>query len=116
MGKLSKDKRDIYYRLAKQNNYRSRAAYKLLQIDSYFHLFQNSSIVVDLCAAPGGFSQVCAEKLKNKPNTKIISVDLLEIVPIEGVDIIIGDITNQETLQKILSLGGGQKVDLVLCD
>ena len=41
MGKLSKDKRDIYYRLAKQNNYRSRAAYKLIQIDSYFNLLEN---------------------------------------------------------------------------
>lgn len=116
MGKLSKDKRDIYYRLAKQNNYRSRAAYKLIQIDSYFNLLENSSLIVDLCAAPGGFSQVCSERLKEKKNKKIISVDLQEIAPIEGVDIIIGDITNQETLQKILSLGGNKKVDLILCD
>lgn len=116
MGKLSKDKRDIYYRLAKQNNYRSRAAYKLIQVDSYFNLLENSSIIVDLCAAPGGFSQVCSERLKNKSEKKIISVDLQEIAPIDGVDIIIGDITNQETLQKILLLGGNKKVDLVLCD
>ena len=116
MGKLSKDKRDIYYRLAKQNNYRSRAAYKLIQVDSYFNLLENSSIIVDLCAAPGGFSQVCSERLKNKAEKKIISVDLQEISPIDGVDIIIGDITNQETLQKILLLGGNKKVDLVLCD
>lgn len=116
MGKLSKDKRDIYYRLAKQNNYRSRAAYKLIQIDSYFNLLEKSSFIVDLCAAPGGFSQVCSEKLKNKQDKKIISVDLQEIAPIEGVNIIIGDITNQETLQKILSLGENKKVDLVLCD
>ena len=116
MGKLSKDKRDIYYRLAKQNNYRSRAAYKLIQVDSYFNLLENSSIIVDLCAAPGGFSQVCSERLKNKPEKKIISVDLQEIAPIDGVDIILGDITNQETLQKIFLLGGNKKVDLVLCD
>lgn len=116
MGKLSKDKRDIYYRLAKQNNYRSRAAYKLIQVDSYFNLLENSSIIVDLCAAPGGFSQVCSERLKDKSEKKIISVDLQEIAPIDGVDIIIGDITNQETLQKILLLGGNKKVDLVLCD
>ena len=116
MGKLSKDKRDIYYSLAKQNNYRSRAAYKLIQVDSHFNLLENSSLIVDLCAAPGGFSQVCSQRLKDKPNKKIISVDLQEIAPIEGVDIIVGDITNQETLQKILLLGGNQKVDLVLCD
>ena len=109
-------KRDIYYRLAKQNNYRSRAAYKLIQIDSYFNLLEKSSLIVDLCGAPGGFSQVCSERLKNKLEKKIISVDLQEIAPIEGVDIIKGDITNQETLQKILFLGGNKKVDLVLCD
>ena len=116
MGKLSKDKRDIYYRLAKQNNYRSRAAYKLIQIDSYFNLLENSSLIVDLCAAPGGFSQVCSERLRDKKEKKIISVDLQEIAPIEGVDILIGDITNQETLQKILLLADNKKVDLVLCD
>ena len=116
MGKLSKDKRDIYYRLAKQNNYRSRAAYKLIQIDSYFNLLEKSSLIVDLCGAPGGFSQVCSERLKNKSRKKIICVDLQEIAPIDEVDIIKGDITNQETLQKILFLGGNKKVDLVLCD
>ena len=61
-------------------------------------------------------SQVCSERLKDKSEKKIISVDLQEIAPIDGVDIIIGDITNQETLQKILLLGGNKKVDLVLCD
>ena len=48
MGKLSKDKRDIYYRLAKQNNYRSRAAYKLIQIDSYVNLLEKSSLTFSL--------------------------------------------------------------------
>ena len=69
-----------------------------------------------MCTAPGGFSQVCSERLKEKKDKKIISVDLQEIAPIEGVDILIGDITNQTTLQKILSLADNKKVDLVLCD
>ena len=112
MGKLSKDKRDIYYRLAKQNNYRSRAAYKLIQVDYHFNLLENSSLIVDLCAAPGGFSQVCSKRLKSKKSKKIISVDLQEIAPIEDVDILMGDITNQETLQKILELSENKKVDL----
>ena len=116
MGKLSKDKRDIYYRLAKQNNYRSRAAYKLIQVDSYFNLLENSSLIVDLCSAPGGFSQVCSERLRDKKDKKIISVDLQEISPIEGVDILVGDITYQDTLKKILLLADNKKVDLVLCD
>ena len=55
MGKTSKDKRDIYYRKAKEIGYRARSAFKLLQIDEEYNLFQNVSKVVDLCAAPGQY-------------------------------------------------------------
>jgi len=126
MGKISKDKRDIYYRLAKQKGYRSRSAFKLLQIDQFFNIFQNSNYVVDLCAAPGGWSQVAFQKLSEKfkkdiedqsnKNFKIISVDLQEMSPIEGVDILIGDITNQSTLLEIINLSDNKMIDLVLCD
>lgn len=116
MGKLSKDKRDIYYRLAKQNNYRSRSAFKLLQIDNAFDIFKNVNTVVDLCAAPGGWSGVCSQKLSNRPNKKIISIDLQQFAPIEGVDIIIGDITNQEVLKKIILTANNQPIDLIICD
>ena len=116
MGKISKDKRDIYYRLAKQNNYRSRSAYKLLQIDQKFNIFNNIATVVDLCAAPGGWSQVCSEKLSNIPNKKIISVDLQKFAEIEGVDIIVGDITNQEILKQIIKTANNQPIDLIICD
>jgi tRNA (cytidine32/guanosine34-2'-O)-methyltransferase len=61
MGKVAKDKRDIYYRLAKQKGYRSRSAFKILQINDYFNIFENTKYIVDLCAAPGGWSQVAAE-------------------------------------------------------
>ena len=67
MGKISKDKRDIYYRLAKQMGYRSRSAFKLLQVDNYFNIFSNVKTIVDLCAAPGGWSQVASQKLKDVP-------------------------------------------------
>lgn len=128
MGKTSKDKRDIYYRLAKQKGYRSRSAFKLLQIDNYFNIFNNCNYVVDLCSAPGGWSQVAFKKLSEKHSKenslnenknkdfKIISVDLQEMSPIEGVDILIGDITNQSTLLEIIKLSENKLIDLVICD
>jgi tRNA (cytidine32/guanosine34-2'-O)-methyltransferase len=58
MGRASKDKRDIYYRLAKEMGYRARSAYKLLQLDEEFAIFAGVNRAVDLCAAPGSWSQV----------------------------------------------------------
>ncbi|KAF2269668.1 uridine-2'-O--methyltransferas-like protein TRM7 [Lojkania enalia] len=63
MGKSSKDKRDAYYRLAKEEGWRARSAYKLLQLDEEFNLFENVTRVVDLCAAPGSWSQVLSRVL-----------------------------------------------------
>ncbi|KAF2870314.1 uridine-2'-O--methyltransferas-like protein TRM7 [Massariosphaeria phaeospora] len=63
MGKSSKDKRDAYYRLAKEQGWRARSAYKLLQLDEQFDLFANVTRVVDLCAAPGSWSQVLSRVL-----------------------------------------------------
>ena len=58
MGKSSKDKRDIYYRLAKEQGWRARSAFKLLQVNEEFSIFEGVSKAVDLCAAPGSWSQV----------------------------------------------------------
>lgn len=55
MGKTSKDKRDIYYRLAKEEGWRARSAFKLIQIDEIFQIFEGVTRVVDLCAAPGKY-------------------------------------------------------------
>ncbi|KAI9665870.1 MAG: hypothetical protein M1821_003805 [Bathelium mastoideum] len=63
MGKSSKDKRDAYYRLAKEQGWRARSAFKLIQLDEQFNLFENVSRVVDLCAAPGSWSQVLSRVL-----------------------------------------------------
>lgn len=113
MGKISKDKRDIFYRLAKQNKYHSRSAYKLLQIDSYFNIFEDVNTIVDLCAAPGGWTQICAEKSKA---SKIVSVDLQKFsLDFNNVSIIIGDITNHSTLKKIFDSVNSQ-IDLIICD
>jgi tRNA (cytidine32/guanosine34-2'-O)-methyltransferase len=63
MGRLSRDKRDIFYRLAKEKGYRARSAFKLLQLDAEFNLFRGVKRAVDLCAAPGSWSQVLSDKL-----------------------------------------------------
>jgi tRNA (cytidine32/guanosine34-2'-O)-methyltransferase len=67
MGRTSKDKRDIYYRLAKEEGWRARSAFKLLQIDEEFQLFHNVVRAVDLCAAPGSWSQVLSRTLRYGP-------------------------------------------------
>ena len=133
MGKSSKDKRDIYYRKAKEEGWRARSAFKLIQIDESFHLFkENVKNVVDLCAAPGSWSQVLSRKLylptlnkiekreedvntTNKP-PKIVAVDLQPMAPIEGVVCIQGDITNVDCMRQIISEFEGEKADLIVGD
>jgi tRNA (cytidine32/guanosine34-2'-O)-methyltransferase len=84
MGKTSKDKRDIYYRLAKEQGWRARSAFKLLQIDERFEIFKDVTRVVDLCAAPGSWSQVLSKKLESNKDSKIVAVDLQPMAPING--------------------------------
>lgn len=119
MGRSSKDKRDVYYRLAKEGGWRARSAFKLLQLDEEFKLFEGVSKVVDLCAAPGSWSQVLSKKLiEEKPNenAKIVAVDLQAMAPLPGVVQIQGDITNVSTANEIISHFEGQEADLVVCD
>ncbi|RNF16619.1 ribosomal rRNA methyltransferase [Trypanosoma conorhini] len=117
MGRASKDKRDIYYRKAKEEGYRARSAYKLLQLHEEFDILQRGSIrtgVVDLCAAPGSWSQVLARHLREEvrgapgqPSTgaaRIVAVDLQEMMPIEGVQLLQGDITSEATAREIIRL------------
>jgi len=103
MGRSSKDKRDIYYRLAKEEGWRARSAFKLLQLNDDFNLFNGVNRVVDLCAAPGSWSQVLSRKLiqerpENKDKVKIVAVDLQAMAPLPGVIQIQGDITKVRTL------------------
>lgn len=121
MGRNTKDKRDIYYRKAKEVGYRARSAFKLLQIDEEFHIFDDVNRVVDLCAAPGSWSQVLAKQLKDRIDTEpsinhVISVDLQEMAPIPGVCSIIGDITAKTTAKQIIDYFQGNLADLVVCD
>ena len=119
MGRSSKDKRDVYYRLAKEEGWRARSAFKLMQIDEEFHIFKGVKKVVDLCAAPGSWSQVLAKKLevnKEDSDVKIVAVDLQAMAPLPGVITLQGDITKLETAKKIVGYFEGENADLVVCD
>lgn len=119
MGKTSKDKRDLYYRKAKEEGWRARSAFKLLQLNEQFDLFQDVNRVVDLCAAPGSWSQVLSRELRapeRGDEVKIVSVDLQPMTPIEGVTTLQADITHPKTLQKILDIFGGESADFVCSD
>jgi len=120
---LSKDKRDIYYRKAKEDGWRARSAFKLMQIDQQFNIFDGVNRAVDLCAAPGSWSQVLSEMLyendeerQNANPPRIVAVDLQEMAPIDGVHIIKGDITKLETVETIIELFQGEQSDLVVSD
>ena len=92
-------RRDRYYQAAKRQGYRSRAAIKLSQIDRRYGLFDPGDVVVDLGAAPGGWSQIARERIG--PRGRVIAVDLGSIVPLEGVEIVRGDFQRPETQARI---------------
>ncbi|MBN1110395.1 MAG: RlmE family RNA methyltransferase [Methanomassiliicoccales archaeon] len=106
-------RQDFYYRNAKRLAYRSRASFKLMQIDDRFDIIREGMTVVDLGAAPGGWLQVAAERVG--PKGKVVGVDLQPIEPLEGVRTIRGDVRREEVRQELMELTGG-KVDLVLSD
>ncbi|XP_065394741.1 tRNA (cytidine(32)/guanosine(34)-2'-O)-methyltransferase isoform X5 [Macaca fascicularis] len=116
MGRTSKDKRDVYYRLAKENGWRARSAFKLLQLDKEFQLFQGVTRAVDLCAAPGSWSQVLSQKIGGQGSGHVVAVDLQAMAPLPGVVQIQGDITQLSTAKEIIQHFKGCPADLVVCD
>jgi len=110
--------KDKYYRLAKEQGYRSRAAFKLTQINRKFNVLQNAKTIIDLCAAPGGWTQVCARSLPNNSTTTILAVDILPIRSMGSKNVItlIGDITTEKCKAAIRSEMQGAGADVVLCD
>ncbi len=119
MGRTSKDKRDIYYRKAKAVGYRARSAFKLEQLDLQFDLLSSCTNIVDLCAAPGSWSQYIARRmrdLKRESSAKIIAIDLQEMVPIEGVHMLQADITKKSTLDAVMDYFGNTPADIVVSD
>ncbi|ORY34243.1 kinase-like domain-containing protein [Naematelia encephala] len=117
--KSSLDNRDIYYRLTKSSGYRARSAYKLIHLDEEFDLFDGVSTAVDLCAAPGSWSQVLSQQLKPgkaEDDNKVVSVDLQPMAPLPNITILQTDITLPSTIPLVLNALGGRKADLVVCD
>lgn len=155
MGKSTKDKRDIYYRQGKFEGYRARSAYKLLHLNEQYGFLGGAedyaldaataassstsssakrlatpTRVVDLCAAPGSWSQVLSRRLASVPGSHLVAVDLQAMAPLPGVTQIIGDITTPATADKVstaLSDGpptnttdikgkGKARAQLIVCD
>ena len=116
---------DPYVKLAQRDGYRSRAAYKLKEIDEQLHLLRPGQVVVDLGAAPGAWSQYVRRKFARTTalpdragnvDGVIIALDMLEFEAIEGVDFVRGDFRETPVLQALEARIGGRRVDVVLSD
>jgi 23S rRNA (uridine2552-2'-O)-methyltransferase len=104
---------DPYVIMAKEQAYRSRAAYKLLEIHEKFAIFKQAAVVVDLGAAPGSWSQV-VKKIGSVQ--KVVAIDLQEIKPIKGVQIIHGDFLDEGCQKGLEDLLAGQKAEVIMSD
>jgi len=109
---INKQKRDIYVRQSKLEGYRSRAVYKLQEIQTKFKVINNGMSIVDLGAAPGSWSEFISRKFKN---IKLVAIDLKELDKIENVTHIKGDFTDEIT-QKKIEKNFNEKIDLVVSD
>ena len=105
---------DHWVKESQRLGYRSRAAFKLLELAERDQLFRPGQRVVDLGAAPGSWSQVLAQKLG--PQATIVAIDLLPMSPVRGVTVLQGDFAADEGLAAVTDALGGRKVDLVVSD
>lgn len=111
---LSEHFADEYVKRAQKEGWRSRAVFKLEEIDQKDRLLKPGMTIVDLGAAPGGWSQYAAKKLGRKG--RIIALDILEMDELEGVEFLQGDFTEDEPLERLLATVGNAKPDLVISD
>jgi 23S rRNA (uridine2552-2'-O)-methyltransferase len=111
---LRRQRRDPYVARSRDEGYRSRATYKLQQIDASQKLLRPGMVVVDLGAAPGGFSQYAAQRVGEKG--RVVALDLLPMDAIGGVDVLQGDFTTEATLETLREMLGERAVDLVISD
>jgi len=105
---------DPYVHRARAQGYRSRAAYKLIEVVERDGLARPGDAVVDLGAAPGGWAQALAERVGR--SGRVVAVDLLEVAPIPGVTVIRGDFSDESVRDRIREALGGRKLDLVVSD
>ncbi len=111
---LREHEKDIYVQRSRKEGYRSRASYKLLELDEKYGLIKPGQVVVDLGAAPGGWSQVVAERLRGKGT--VIASDILPMDSIADVRFIQGDFTEEAVFDRIVEVIGDSRVDLVISD
>jgi 23S rRNA (uridine2552-2'-O)-methyltransferase len=113
---LERQLNDPYVARAKREGYRSRAAYKLTEMDDRYHLLKPGGRIVDLGAAPGGWSQIAAERVKSKEGRgKVVGVDLLDMEPITGVEFAVKDFNDDDAPDFVKNMLGGQ-ADGVMSD
>ena len=105
---------DAFFREARRRGLRSRAALKLEAIDARDHLFRDARVVVDLGAAPGGWSQIARRALP--PDARVVALDMLEMEELAGVEFIQGDFRRAEVLRRLEASVGRRTVDLVMSD
>ncbi|HRA42108.1 MAG TPA: RlmE family RNA methyltransferase [Gammaproteobacteria bacterium] len=111
---LDRQHSDYYTQLAREKGYRSRSAYKLLEIQEKDKIIFKGMRVVDLGAAPGGWSQVLVNHVGS--SGKIVAIDILPIESLKGVDTVYGDFQKTETLEELMLILDGKSVDLVISD
>ncbi len=110
---LNRHLNDEYYIKSKKDGFRSRASYKLIQINNKFNFISNAKLILDLGCCPGGWIQVIKQ---HNNNCKILGIDLLELKKIQKVEFIKGDIFDEKIIKKILKFFERSKIDLVLSD
>ena len=111
---IARHVKDEYVKRAQKEGFRSRAAYKLAEIDARDHLFRAGLTVVDLGAAPGGWSQYAVKRVG--PGGRVLAVDILPMEPLQGVELIQGDFTEAAVLNLVLERLQGRGVDLGISD
>jgi 23S rRNA (uridine2552-2'-O)-methyltransferase len=112
--RLADARKDQYRRLAKDQGYRARSAFKLLQLNASYHILKRGSRVVDLGCAPGGWLQVATKEVG--PAGKVIGIDLKPVEPVAGAAVLQGSIEEPDMLEEITGILGGNKANVVLSD
>lgn len=115
---LNRQANDFFVHKAKENGYRARSAFKLIEMDEKYHLLRNAHNIVDLGAAPGGWSQVISKQIDQGicKAKNIVGVDLLKFAPLPHVFQIVGDFTEPVIQQRIIEVLEGKTADLVISD
>lgn len=111
---LARQLNDPYVAESKRLGYRSRAAFKLIQLDEKYKFLTKNKVIVDLGCAPGGWSQIAAQKLKG--TGKLVGLDILPTEPLEGATFVCQDFTEESATEKLLELLNGEKADIVMSD